>query len=228
MTPTQREVMEKLYDHDLWKGFEPERGETKVQGWNGEHPALSHFLSAAPGESAKIAIDLGVWKGQSTITLAKAMQNSGIDGCVIAVDTFLGSEEHWRPGRELFSRTNGYPDLYRTFLNNIWHAGVAGYVVPLPQSTDIAARILRRAGLTASLVHLDASHDYRLVLQDAEEYWQLLAPGGYLIGDDYDQSWPGVLRAADAFAARMGSALTINPPKWILQKPLAPDAAGTG
>jgi hypothetical protein len=31
--------------------------------------------------------------------------------------------------------------------------------------------------------------------------WDLLAPGGFLIGDDYDQDWPDVIEAAATSSA---------------------------
>lgn len=93
-------------------------------------------------------IDVGVWKGQSTIAMARAMKDEGIDGCVIAVDTFLGSAEHWDPARNLFTRSHGFPDIYGTFLANVHAAGVTGYVVPMPQTSANAAIVLRRLAMS--------------------------------------------------------------------------------
>jgi hypothetical protein len=219
MKPAQREIMERLYGRDIWEGFLAGSANPGVQGWNGNHPALPRLLSGSFLHKRAIVVDVGVWKGQSTIAFAANMKRQMIDGCVIAVDTFLGSSEHWG-GAELFHRVNGLPDLYRTFLNNVWHAGVIDYVVPLPQTTLIAAQILRNAGVLPHVVHIDASHEYEDALQDAEKYWELLAPGGYLVGDDYLEQWPGVVRAADDFSVKVGCPLVVEPPKWILQKPL--------
>jgi hypothetical protein len=97
--------------------------------------------------------------------------------------------------------------------------------VPLPQTSSNAAIVLRRLRITASVIHVDAAHEYEAVLQDAQVYWAILKPGGYLIGDDYDLAWPGVIRAAGEFSAKLCRPLTIEPAKWILQKPvLAADA----
>lgn len=92
MTEIQSSVMHLLYAHDIWDGFEPHWAEDEVQGWNGEHPSLAHFASTS---GKKVVIDIGVWKGQSTITMAQSMKRNHIDGVVIAIDTFLGSHEHW-------------------------------------------------------------------------------------------------------------------------------------
>jgi hypothetical protein len=74
-------------------------------------------------------------------------------------------------------------------------------------------------GITANIVHVDAAHQYKEVLRDAEDYWRILEPGGVMIGDDYHETWPGVIRAAQEFARRTGQQLTIDEPKWILKKP---------
>lgn len=165
----------------------------------------------------KGGVDVGVWKGQSTINMASAMKAAGIDGCVIAVDTFLGSTEHW--DMNLFGRTHGLPDLYQTFMSNVVRAGVQDYVIPLPQTSVTAASILRQKGISPSIVHVDAAHAYEDVLRDAHEYYGLLAPAGFLIGDDYHWTWPGVVKAAGEFSALMGRPLSIDFPKWIIQKP---------
>jgi hypothetical protein len=215
MTDIQAALMQRLYGHDIWAGFEPDWAEDDVQGWNGNHPSLAHFASA---EGQRVVIDVGVWKGQSTITMAQSMKRLAIDGVVIAVDTFLGSPEHWDSDAALFHRHHGYPDLYWTFLSNVARADVAGYVIPMPQTATSAARILRGMGIRASIIHVDAAHEYRDVLQDAEDYWKILEPGGVMIGDDYHPSWPGVMRAAQDFARRVGQKLTIDTPKWIVRK----------
>ncbi len=209
-------LMEKLYGFDIWQGtFKPRRPpNAQVQGWNGNHPSLRRLV-ATPGLD-KVVIDLGVWKGQSTITMADAMRRANIDGCVIAIDTFLGSIEHWNNG--LFARHHALPDLYQTFLENVYYAGLSDYVIPLPQTSITAAAILKRLGIYASIAHIDAAHEYEFVLRDAQAYWEILLPGGWLIGDDYHESWPGVVKAAGSFSVQVIRPLTIESPKWLMQK----------
>jgi hypothetical protein len=168
-------------------------------------------------------IDVGVWKGGSTIYLAELLRRDGTAGTVISVDTFLGSLEHWNRDSGLFNmipRRNGMPLLYDQFLSNLVWRGVTGFVVPLPQTSVTAALLLRRLGIQAGLIHIDASHEYDDVLKDSRVYWDLLEPGGYLIGDDYHPYWPEVIRAADDFAREKGVPLSAQDPKWIVRKPL--------
>lgn len=214
MPELQRAVMRKLYGRDIWEGFRPAREpQPEIQGWNGTHPSLAHLAATA---AQKVVVDVGVWKGQSTITMAAAMKDAQLDSCVIAIDTFLGSVEHWGAG--LHGRYHGLPDLYQTFLENVFYRGVTDYVVPLPQTSTNAAVILQALGISAAVIHVDASHRYADVMQDAEHYWHLLGEGGFLIGDDYNDIWPDVIQAAGEFSAKVRRPMIVQGPKWILQK----------
>jgi hypothetical protein len=215
--------MSTLYPHNIWEGVLVSEGGADSEGWNGAHQGMLDMavLSARRATAAgmrAVIVDVGVWKGQSTIHLAKALQSAGIDGCVLAVDTFLGSFEHWNNPACPLDRVHGFPDLYRLFLSNVRRAGVEDYVVPIPQTSTTAAAILRRYEITASMVHIDAAHEYADVLRDAQEYWSLIQPGGALIGDDYDPYWAGVVKAADEFSSSVNTPLQIDYPKWILRK----------
>jgi hypothetical protein len=92
--------------------------------------------------------------------------------------------------------------------------------VPFAQTSTTAALLLTRLRVQAGLIHIDASHEQEDVLRDARVYWEVLAPGGFLIGDDYNQDWPGVMKAADAFVAEKAVPLKLSPPKWIVRKPV--------
>jgi SAM-dependent methyltransferase len=214
-----REVMQRIHGSDVYAGFVPMFPEDR-QGWNSQHPVFDQIIRAIrPG----IVVDVGVWKGASTIYLAELMKSTGIAGTVIAVDTFLGSVEHWDRNSGfagLIPRRFGMPLLYEQFLSNVVRCGAQDRVVPLPQTSTTASLLLRRVGVQAGLIHIDASHEYEDVLRDARAYWDILAPGGFLVGDDYDQYWPGVVQAANQFATEKGLQLMTSTPKWIVRKPV--------
>ncbi|TPG47273.1 class I SAM-dependent methyltransferase [Roseomonas nepalensis] len=218
LTPAAAEVMAAIHGTDVYAGFQPSRA-LDLQGWNGVHPALARVVAEA---TPRIALDIGVWKGQSTAFLAEAMRKARPDSALISIDTFLGSHEHWnrdRPDRIMDSigLVHGWPSLYWQFLSNMVHSGHAERVVPLAQTSDNAAVILGRLRIRPDLVHIDAAHEYDPVRRDIENYWALLRPGGILIGDDYP--WPGVKQAADEFAGKHGLEMVVENPKWIIRKP---------
>ncbi|MCQ4159388.1 class I SAM-dependent methyltransferase [Roseomonas sp. GC11] len=213
-----RELCLKLYGEDPFAGYVPDLP-ADLQGWNSTHPTLARLVQEV---RPRVILDVGVWKGASVNFLCQAMAKAGVEGAVIAIDTFLGSPEHWnreRPDRifESLRLRHGLPGLYWQFLSNMVHRGLQDRVVPLAQTSENAAPILRRLKVKADLIHIDAAHEYEPVLRDARLFWGLLNKGGVLVGDDYP--WASVARAAQAFAAEIGQELVVESPKWILRKP---------
>ncbi|HBK05999.1 MAG TPA: class I SAM-dependent methyltransferase [Acetobacteraceae bacterium] len=211
-------LMRQIHGANIYAGYMPTFPED-LQGWNSTHQAFDEIIR---GARPSVAIDVGVWKGASTIYLADLMKRYGVDGAVIAVDTFLGSVEHWDRNSGfagLIPHRFGMPLLYEQFLSNVARRGLQDRIVPLPQTTTTAATLLSRIGVRAGLIHIDASHEFEDVLRDARLYWDILLPGGFLVGDDYAPDWPGVVQAADMFAAEKGVPLMKSMPKWIVHKP---------
>jgi Methyltransferase domain len=213
--PTYLELMRRIHGTNIYAGFTPNLIEDR-QGWNSNHPAFEQIIRNTRPD---IIIDVGVWKGASTIVLADLLRSHNVPGAVIGIDTFLGSAEHCDQTSGfagLIQHRFGRPLLYEQFLSNVVRAGAKDLIVPLPQTTAIAGLLLSRIGVQAGLIHIDASHEYEDVLNDARIYWDILAPGGFLIGDDYIEDWPDVV---DAFAAEVNLPLMSSPPKWIIRKP---------
>ena len=193
----------------LWHGRDPfanppdDLRPLDLQGWRSVHPFLDEAVQAfRPG----VVVEIGAWKGASTLHLARTLAAHGVDGTVIAVDTWLGAVDHWADPT-LFAELateHGYPSLYRTFLANVLREGLADRVLPLPLDSVNAAELMRLRGVSADVIHLDAGHEEASVAADLRAWWPVLRPGGLLIADDYDSlggRFPGVTRAVDAFCA---------------------------
>jgi hypothetical protein len=207
-------------------GTSPDGHHPDLQGWASDHPA---FEEAIAGLRPRVVVEVGVWKGAATIHMAKLLRKYGVDGFVIAVDTWLGSSEHWTNDRWFpdLRVEKGYPSLYRTFVNNVVSAGVGREVVPLPLDSRNAAVVVKALGIVPDLIHIDAGHDFDSVTADLATWWHLLRPGGCLIGDDYfhrGKPWPGVKAAFDAFVKAEGLTPAISEPKIRLSKPGPPPA----
>jgi len=189
----------------LWHGQDPFAAlprnlyHVDAQGWNQHHPYLPQTIAA---HRPAVVLEVGVWKGASSLVMAREMQRLGIDGVVLCVDTWLGSVEHWRDPSwfESLNHSHGYPHLQRTFMANMLTHGVQDIVVPLPLDSLNAAQLLAAHGITPDMIHLDAGHDASSVFSDLSAWWPLLAEGGVLVGDDYfdNGAWPGVRQAFDA------------------------------
>ena len=215
---TARAMSRRLLDCDVWQSFPATPGRTRqpIEGWNGQHPLFDRLLDIRSG---RVIIDVGVWKGQSTECLAELLRTRQIDGCVIAVDTFLGGLDHMLEHQQRYRMVDARPDLMQTFLDNMARAGLCDFVLPLAQVPTLAAKLLRRRGVSACLVHLDNSRSFDEALADARAFWPLVEPGGHLVGDDYVENWPEVIAAAKEFAASSGMTLEAEWPKWYVRKP---------
>ena len=208
-------AMTAVHGGNVFADFTP-LPERDVQGWNGQHRAMTQLIEEL---RPKVVVDVRVFKGQSSIFLARKLKENGVDGFVVAIDTFLGTPEQWKnaEGEPALPFANGRPLLYELFLTNLLAEGVSDTVIPLAQSPIDATRHLRRSGLRPNLVHLDAAKDYATVLAELEAYFDVLRPGGALIGDDY--AWKHVQAAAETFAERTGLTCQIDGAKWIFRKP---------
>ena len=170
-----------------------------LQGWNSQHAYLADAIAVL---RPRIIVEIGVWKGGSTVFMANELKKLDLGPVVIAVDTWLGSSEHWTgPSHVDLSMMNGRPNLYFKFLSNVVQSGVADYVLPLPMDWLNAAEVMKTMGIAPDLVHLDGGHDYHSVTAALCAWWPVLAAGGMLIGDDYytGGTWITVRRAFDDF-----------------------------
>lgn len=211
-------VMNALHPISPYSGFDPSDYPQDLQGWGSVDPVFRILISEL---RPKLIIEVGTWKGASAIHMASLCREFGMETRIICVDTWLGSPEHalgQRPEwRESLQNRHGYPQLYFTFLSNVVRSGVARWIVPLPNSSDNAAVILKEKGLLADLIYIDGAHEEDAVYRDLCNYWELLTPGGALVGDDY-VTWPGVQHAAARFTGEHGVKLEDFGDKFVVRR----------
>ena len=195
----------------------------RVHGWvnAGFADAFSAALDNMP-EGQLTIIELGTWMGLSANMMAKAVKartNRHDNSVIITVDTWLGSAEHFTTipqEANILGRDNGYPRLYRSFLQYTKNMSNHDIISPLPLPTQQAIFVLEHQGVVADVVYVDAAHDEEAAYADIRAYWRILRPGtGWMIGDDW--AWDGVRRAVERFAAE--HELTIHSDRgvwWLL------------
>jgi predicted O-methyltransferase YrrM len=209
-------VLKKLDLPDAFAGFVP-LNDSKLTGWGGDAPILSRLVAEL---KPSIIIEVGSWKGQSTATMAESLIKQGLkeQSIIIAVDTWLGSKEHWEvhEGREELELTFGYPTFYKRFLSNMKLRGYDASIIPLPLPSLIAARYLAGKAVKANLIYIDGSHDEKDVYEDLCAYWELLSQGGIIFGDDFQ--WPTVARAVKKFCAEKNVTFELEDINWSIQK----------
>ena len=217
----REKLIRKLYrDSDPFDSFPAGLYAKDAQGWSS---SVHHFLIDAIEEiKPNTIVEVGVWKGRSVIHMAKKAKNLGLDCTIIAVDTWLGSAEHWvneKYAPDLKS-VHGKPNIYFTFMQNIVEEGIQDIVIPLPLDSTNAANVLNAHQTPIDLLHIDAGHDFRSVTNDLISWWPLLRPGGILVGDDYSEKWPEVVMAFDTFFSDLGIDVQPGENKCMIRKPV--------
>jgi predicted O-methyltransferase YrrM len=137
-------------------------------------------------------VEIGIWQGRSTIYLADKIRQSGKPIFFYAFDTFEGSPEH---SLELKAIAGQGKTLEGIFRENLAASGCGDYVRAIKQDSVTGARRFEDASL--DMVFLDGQHEYEAVKADIEAWLPKIKPGGLLAGDDYQSSWPGVIKAVD-------------------------------
>jgi len=202
---TKPELLKILGLPDAFEGFRPIP--SKLHGWNGGIEILPKLIAE---RRPKFIIEVGAWLGLSTLVMAEALVKEQLpDSCILTIDTWLGSLEHWRDENNSLGLQNGFPTLYPRFLSNVVNYGYTNKIMPLPMPSAIGARYLAHFKLKADLIFLDGSHDEKDVWDDLNGYIGLLADGGVICGDDFQ--WPGVAASVKKFCEEKGFSYTLTP-----------------
>jgi predicted O-methyltransferase YrrM len=200
---------------EIPKGLTPSK-HIDLQGWNSEHRVFGQLIQEIRPTSI---IEVGSWKGASAVFMARIARSLGLDCRILCIDTWLGGSltyTHLEFQDQLLP-VGGRLPLLEQFLTNVRDFPE---ITAMPSTTGDAAAALRRAGVQADLVYIDAGHEERAVRDDLESYWPLVRPGGILFGDDYSAAaWPGVAIAANRFAQEIGCPIQDRDEKYVLRKP---------
>ncbi len=153
-----------------------------VPGWLSDEVALLLYRLAHSGPHGLNIVEIGSWKGKSTVALAHALRDTAQKGPrrVLAVDPHTGSQEH-RSSES--SALNTYPE----FLAQLTRLFVQHWVEPYVMSSIRAAQQV--AGPIGG-IFIDGSHEYPDVHLDFALWFAKLAPGGWIAF--HDSKWPGV------------------------------------
>ena len=147
----------------------------------------------------------------------------GINTEIICVDTWLGSNDtlwldpNYRGSLRL---KNGYPSIFWQFVYNMIKTEMIDSVYPLPMTSTAAYYLLKRFGIKADLIYIDAGHEHDEVYTDLSLYYNLLRPGGVMVCDDYSSGWPGVVSAINEFVAEKKLPMTAFQAKSAFVKPV--------
>jgi len=203
---TYIELINKIFNGvNPYDGFPRGLYAVDMQGWRSEHTYLDNALNSV---KPTIVVEVGAWKGASSIYMGKILRSINPDSVILSVDTWLGSSEHFINNelRADIAQLFGMRPLYTKFINNVIENSMNDTIIPISLDSLNAAALLKSLNIRPQVIHIDAGHDYDSVYGDLSAWWPLLSPGGVLIGDDYDpigKSFPGVCQAFDDFFGKL-------------------------
>jgi predicted O-methyltransferase YrrM len=144
----------------------------KVEGWlsNKEGELLYKLAKNCSGRG--VIVEIGSWKGKSTIWLAKGSK-SGMGIKVYAVDPHIGFPD--------VKETYGKIWTFDEFKNNITGAGVSDVIIPIVKTSEDAAKDFN---MPVELIFIDGVHQYDYVKQDFELWFPKVAEGGIMAFHD--------------------------------------------
>jgi predicted O-methyltransferase YrrM len=132
-------------------------------------------------------VEIGSYCGRSTSVLAGVVGLVWPGGKVYAIDPHEG--ELTIPGDQVRRETSTWERFTRTIVG----ADLSEVVVPIrKRSFEVAW------DSSIGLLFIDGLHDFANVSRDFHHFQRWVAPGGYVVFDDYDSSFPGVIALADA------------------------------
>jgi len=198
-------------DNSSWRGVRPEHW-YKKSAFSMQHRDLALMLMRLASEGCWI-LEIGSFIGNSAVTWVKATRAAALaSATVVTMDSWLGDVGMWQwKDKWLGPRSSdGSPRLFEQFMANIVDKNASDRVLPLRVPSAVGLRYLltllhSQAIPPPHLIYLDAAHDYPETLQEIQLAWQLLGPGGFLVGDDFDRFWPSVQQSVIEFTQTLSA-----------------------
>lgn len=161
------------------------RATRNIDGWLTELEGAALYTTAKYGPCEGAIVEIGSFKGRSTVWLAKGSKLVGREK-VYAIDTHLGSPEH-RPGGEYASHMPPEGTTEFVFRENIKQAGLEDWIIPLVMSSSVALSSWRDP---IRLLFIDGEHAYEAVRSDFLGWQKHVVIGGLVAFHDVDR-WDG-------------------------------------
>lgn len=154
--------------------FDFNKATENVEGWLTEAEGLSLYNTARTIKTGNAIVEVGSWKGKSTICLGNGSRD-GNRVKIFAIDPHIGSSEH----QKMF----GEVDTFEEFKQNIIKAGIAEFVEPIRDTSENAAKSFDQR---IEFVFIDSAHEYKFVKLDFKLWFPKVMNGGVVAFHD---SW---------------------------------------
>ena len=159
-----------------------------IEGWFNMEKQYLELLNHCP--IAGIFVELGCFKGKSTLYIVTEMLNRSSMIHFYAVDSFEGATNS-NDINEV-EAYKGISDIEKDFDNNTKHLSIEFYKIK--ELSHEAANNFEDGEVDC--LFIDAGHSYEAVKQDIEAWLPKMKSNGIIAGHDYN-AWAGVKQAVD-------------------------------
>jgi tetratricopeptide (TPR) repeat protein len=153
-------------------------------------------------------LELGSILGGSAIRTAAVIKAQMAPTEIVCIDPFTGDVNMWaleqakkQAGEWQFLRLErGKPTLYERFLANVAASDHAEIILPIAATPIVGIRLLRRLtneqrlAALPDVIYLNTAHEPDETLLELQNCWDMLQPGGVLMGSAWDAVRNDVLR----------------------------------
>ena len=166
----------------------------EIPGWFRWRSAQEEAAQRFPEGSC--FVEVGTYLGRSLCSLGEVVEHSGKTFTVIGIDTCLGSGPEGDNQKDYHGAAValGGGTFAGALHKNVLNCGYGDTITLIIADSVRASRLFGNASI--DWVHLDARHDYASLKADIQAWLPKVKRGGWLSGDDYDESkWPEVVKA---------------------------------
>lgn len=175
----------------------------EIDGWLTKAEGVFLYKTAKAVSSENVIVEIGSWKGKSTICLGKGVLN-GNNAEIYAIDPHVDSFEHHKFGEA---------DTYQEFTQNIKNAEVEQYIKPIRKTSESASRNFHEP---VGLLFVDGAHKFKFVQSDIESWFSKVEDSGIIAFHDTRSFFPlGPAGPSLATAILLLTSSQIKNPKLI-------------
>ncbi len=160
-----------------------------VDGWLTDSEAEILYTLAKGCKGDGVIVEIGSWKGKSTICLGKGSKAGKRVG-IVAIDPHTGSPEHHTGEKKVWT--------FDEFKSNIAKAGIEDLVSPIVKTSTDAAKDFSKP---VELIFIDGAHEYNAVKEDFETWFPKVIDGGMIALHD-TTLWDGPLQVVKEYMVR--------------------------
>lgn len=171
------------------------------------------------GKPPIFMIEVGCFIGTSSVkTWGPFVRRVG--GHVVCVDTWEGDAIMKMDYKlqKFVGSDKGFPTMSNLFQKRVVSYNLTTTILPLPMASLTAARFLQLFRWIIDLVYVDSAHEQGETLIELQMYYDLLRPGGILMGDDFAM-FPAVRHDVHLFSRCYNVSVKRFRNVWLIVKP---------